>query len=55
MTRRQIAKLATLISKLEVLQLDVARRNDARVPVELARLASAKAELLALLRHQDWT
>jgi len=50
MTRRQLARLETIISKIEFLQHDVARRND-----ELAvwRLSVAKAELLKLLRAQE--
>jgi hypothetical protein len=54
-TRRQIAKLANIISKLEALQFDVARRTDARAQVEAARLSAAKAELVKLLRAEDWT
>jgi len=54
LNRRQLAKLATIISKLEGLQFDIARRNDAAAQVAVRRLSAAKAELQAILRGEDW-
>jgi len=50
MTLRQLAKLETIIARIEALQFDVARRND---EIAVWRLSVAKAELLKLLRERE--